>query len=127
MAVSRMFLRIFVATGLVLLGVGFLTSKGLFRAATGFTALVAPVDVPLSNPEQSTSVEAFLRQRDVLEFEVDRVMTVEEMLDRYRIDFPHVRRQLERQLNVPHLADGDSLPKGRHFRILLTPVDTVVR
>jgi hypothetical protein len=119
--------RIFVATGLVLLGVGFLNSEGLFRAATGFTPLADPIDAPLSSPEQSAPVEAFLGERDVLELEVDRVMTVEEMLDRYRIDFPHVRRQLERQLNVPHLADGDSLPEGRRFRILLTPVDTVVR
>lgn len=64
----------------------------------------------------------FLDERDRVELEVPRDMTLRELLRLYQLaELPHVRQQIAKQEGLPRLEDNHPLKKGKRYRIELTP------
>ena len=79
----------------------------------------AEIDDPSAFDERDAP--RFFAERNVVDLEVPRQMTVGELLRLYQIDFPHVRRQLAEQKGVVRIKDDDVLAAGERLRLTLTP------
>jgi hypothetical protein len=65
---------------------------------------------------------SFFSERNTLEVEVPRDMSLRQFLDEYDLDLPHMRRQIAQQKgHSGRLPDSHRLTKGERFTIELTP------
>ncbi len=105
------------------LGAVFLFWPDLAHTVAGFKPFgeVDPgkIDEPASVDDRDAP--RFLAERNRVEVEVPREMTVQDLLRLYQIDFPHVRRQIAEQEGVETLADDAVLAAGRRYVLTLTP------
>ena len=108
---------------LVALGILFLAWRGLAYRVAGFqpfgTIGADGIDEPAALDERDAP--RFLAQRNRLDLEVPRDMTLIELLRLYQIDFPHVRRQIAEQEGTAALADDAPLSAGQIYNLTLTP------
>ena len=99
------------------LGAVVLFSPDLARTVAGFKPFgeVDPgkIDEPASVDDRDAP--RFLAERNRVEVEVPREMTLQELLRLYQIDFPHVRRQIAEQEGAESLADDTVLAAGRRY------------
>jgi hypothetical protein len=115
--------------GLALLGLAAAAAVALAASGTlaprlaGLARLGEPDVAALDRPADTDDREAprFLAERDRVVVEVPREMTAGELLRLVQLDFPHVRRQIARQLGVDTLPLDRRLSAGARFEVTLTP------
>lgn len=99
-------------------------SKALTFQIAGFRPLAGLEARDLAAPETIEDLTAarFLQERDQVQVEILRDMTLGELIRLYQLaEQPHVRRQIAAQEGVPVLPDSHPLEKGKSYRITLTP------
>jgi len=80
-----------------------------------------PID-KLEHPEKGDyQPSSFFRDRNTLEVEVPRNMSLGDFLDLYQINMPHIRREIAQQMDKDSLNDKTVFKAGQRFIINLTP------
>lgn len=113
----------YVAICLGLLALAFAVSETLTFRIAGFKPLARLDAGALAAPEAIEDLAAarFLEERDRVQVEILRDMTLGEFVRLYQLsEQPHVRRQIAAQDGASALPDSHLLKKGRRYQITLT-------
>jgi hypothetical protein len=96
--------------------------KYVFEEVASFRRLKAPSVDQLDQLPETLNLDPgpFWDERNTLEVEVPRDMSLREFLKLYQINMPHVRQQLAQQIDKP-ITDSHRLKAGERFTIDLTP------
>ncbi|MEN8215623.1 MAG: hypothetical protein ABFS56_04470 [Pseudomonadota bacterium] len=107
---------------LLLCVIFFLKPDYVFQIAS-FRPLKTPSVKELDQPSKKGNPLAgpFFDERNTLEVEVPRNMSLGDFLDLYQLNMPHVRRQIAQQIGKASIPNQHRLSTGERFTIDLTP------